>query len=449
MAEIETLPTPVVQVAQVVPCANCTNVSEISQDLSQKSSFNTHLAQSLQTISKNNNGESLPEAGKILPQSITSITDYDHIDQSQLQQPENHDFEHLEELLPGLEAVVIQKPPDITVSKEEVNDLNILKNDVNDSIQVESELESILPIALPYNQESLSGLQSIPINIVTQSTAGDVVSEAVLQNYKNINNVDLYSETSEDFLSSIQNQSREKLNSTSSTQDSLLESLYEKNGDKYLEFELLNKKQLSDKETGNNILSIQKPNLTLQQLTQSNINDLSIRINPGSTANHTIDTPIPINLKHNTHANFEVVSQTTEQSLHQNIKWLVGNKLQNANINIYPETLGHINVSVNIEDSKLSVHFLVSNSLTKDVIDANIVNLKENLVNDNANIKEVNISSGFSGFENGQSQYLDENDKGYQNYQDTSSTSNNEEQIKPLFIKHNIQSSVYLIDAFV
>ena len=44
-----------------------------------------------------------------------------------------------------------------------------------------------------------------------------------------------------------------------------------------------------------------------------------------------IDTPIPLNLNQSTNANLEVVAQSTDQSLFQNIKWLIGNKIQNAN----------------------------------------------------------------------------------------------------------------------
>ena len=67
----------------------------------------------------------------------------------------------------------------------------------------------------------------------------------------------------------------------------------------------------------------------------------------------------------------------------------------NSKINLYPESLGHVNVSLNLDDTKLTINFLASSAVTKEIIEANLSSLRDHLNEGGIDLEEATVSSQF------------------------------------------------------
>lgn len=188
-------------------------------------------------------------------------------------------------------------------------------------------------------------------------------------------------------------------------------------------------------------------------LQNANINP-HLNLNVSQTVAQTsapVEAPHTLNIKPNANFYNDAPVNSVEHTLVQNIKWIIGNKHQNANINVYPESLGQVNVSISLEDSKITINFLVNSLASKEAIEANLSSLRDQLNENGINLKDVNVNSRSSNESDDGTSFSKEKFVNPDNYKE-----HNPSYTATIEDEHNISnqsrvytSSPYLIDAFV
>ena len=175
--------------------------------------------------------------------------------------------------------------------------------------------------------------------------------------------------------------------------------------------------------------------------------DSYANLNIGSLQNKSIEAPIPLLIKQGAAA--EQVQQEVDQSIAQNVKWLIGNKAQNAKINVFPESLGQVNIALSLEDSNLKLNFIASSSVTKELIEASVASLKNQFSESGINLQEVNVETRFSSQSEQSSQFSDLQDKDENHFNNVFEVSSSEKDnlAPPEFV--NSSTPLYLLDAYV
>ncbi|MDH3609218.1 MAG: flagellar hook-length control protein FliK, partial [Gammaproteobacteria bacterium] len=210
---------------------------------------------------------------------------------------------------------------------------------------------------------------------------------------------------------------------------------------------IISKNQLLSAEIFQQNINSIKAEPTLQNINLGAAIDSYANLNIGSLHNKSIEAPIPLLIKQGAAA--EQVQQDVDQSIAQNVKWLISNKMQNAKINVFPESLGQVNIALSLEDSNLKLNFIASSSVTKELIEASVASLKNQFSESDINLQEVNVETRFSGQSEQSSQFSDLQDKD-ENYPNNSfevSSSENDE-LAPLELVNN-PTPLYLLDAYV
>ena len=160
----------------------------------------------------------------------------------------------------------------------------------------------------------------------------------------------------------------------------------------------------------------------------------------------SIESPIPLLIKQG--VGLDQVQKSVDQSITQNIKWLINNSTQNAKINVYPESLGQVNIALSLEDSNLKINFLASSNITKELIETSVTNLRNHFHESGINLEEVNVETHFSSQTDQSSQFSDLSDKAKANINEHSSFTAQEDDIAALHNTSEITSSLYLLDAY-
>lgn len=80
------------------------------------------------------------------------------------------------------------------------------------------------------------------------------------------------------------------------------------------------------------------------------------------------------------------------EELGQKVRWLVGNKIQVAEIRINPPHLGPIEVRISLEKEKMSVLFITQHASVRDALDAAIPKLRESLQGEGLKLVNVDVS---------------------------------------------------------
>ncbi len=169
-------------------------------------------------------------------------------------------------------------------------------------------------------------------------------------------------------------------------------------------------------------------------------------LNTLGLSNKSIEAPIPLQIKQG--LGLEQVQKSVDQSITQNIKWLINNNTQNAKINVYPESLGQVNIALSLEDSNLKINFLASSNITKELIETSVSNLRNHFHESGINLKEVNVETHFSSQTDQSSQFSDLSDNTESPISENSSFTAQEEDIVGWGKASDIPSSLYLLDAY-
>jgi flagellar hook-length control protein FliK len=83
-----------------------------------------------------------------------------------------------------------------------------------------------------------------------------------------------------------------------------------------------------------------------------------------------------------------------EQSLGQNIQWMVKEDVQSANIRITPQELGPMNIQLSVKDDQLTVQISAQQTVTRETLEAAVPRLREHFQSNGYTHVSVDISSG-------------------------------------------------------
>ena len=89
-----------------------------------------------------------------------------------------------------------------------------------------------------------------------------------------------------------------------------------------------------------------------------------------------------------------VNSQQWSEEVSQKIVWFTGRNIQAAEMHLNPADLGPIDVKIHVQNDVASVTFNVNNASVRDLLESNVVRLREMIEANGVNVGEVNIDSG-------------------------------------------------------
>ena len=435
--------------------ANALLSDTVGQKQSVSGNFNAHLNGSLREISNVDSGEELPLDGKSLPQIISTQTLNDpksrllsstqefqfNTDNSNVL-AENQVGLQPETLKESIDAKLldIQRQFDIPIESDEIlpifSKLSRLSN-VSDTI----EEKIILGPHAPNNiaNQVIDELSAIP-TVLTQTNTSSITNPIKVDNVSSpVSNQNLLInpslpidiEIQQSLLSSTANEDKEIVNYSAIQNFNRNENTSEKLNDfitKYLSEDNASKTIIKDHKVNADIFqqtsNALKTDLASQHVNISSSADSYVSLNTGSILNKSIEAPIPLLIKQG--VNSEQVQQTVDESISQNVKWLIGNKAQNARINVFPESLGQVNIALNIEDSNLKLNFIASSHVTKELIEASMSTLRSHFNENGINLQEVNVETRFSDQAGQESQFADFHDESETNLHNGSNFTEND-----------------------
>ena len=453
MADMELLPTTTLPGAiqeSPISCKNCVGLQKTGQNTSSNGSFLEHLKGLIDQHSDQSTGKQLPKLGNDLPNSFLSLVDQVKLDNlppqlsnilnsiapfdteiEQISQQLNTGLklgqQELVQSISSLASSSLEKLQNAIEAQLEVAGLVEEGKDVVQVVSNQPDIVDLPPLSSISNQhlnlvENATALQRD--SLLTKNPAElSIKGKGQLQD-KFINVNEIQAKSVKEYLSD----------------DVVSGRALEEN----LDFELFNHKQLNNTELFHQALSTYKTNSNSLYINPVLPDAAVQRVNIANPIPAAIDLISPTNLKLNSNEGFEAIAQNSGQSLNDNIKWLVNNNIQNARINLYPESLGHVNVSLNLEDTKLTVNFLANSIAAKEIIESNLSSLRDHLNESGIDLEEATVNSQFSSNEE----------------QDTQTSENENKSIYPslsvndedLSNQANIREeaiSLHLVDAYI
>lgn len=92
-----------------------------------------------------------------------------------------------------------------------------------------------------------------------------------------------------------------------------------------------------------------------------------------------------------------MMTARTDESLAENVRWMVGENIRTVTVNVTPSGMGPISINVVMESDQMNVSIVASQSATRDALDAAMPRLREHLqMQLNENVR-VDVSDGRSG----------------------------------------------------
>ena len=473
MADTEIISNNILQIAPN-SCTNCLSSEAVGQNQGVSGNFSAHLNGSVKELLGANGGEVLPIDGKNLPQAISpqALNDLkstfqsllndiqvDDIDSNILAESLNTDFqEEIDVIAPVLQEQFNILPEGILQEFSNIANLSDLSNPIEEVIAPELRnanelvsqiIDELNPIPIPVSQANSASVKTAQINNLS-SLAGIIDNQRVLTGVAQPVEGELLQNLTGDSMVEAEDPAvfsrSQRINTSENISDELNDFIA-----KYLSegnsFKTLSKNQaLSAEIFQQNINSI-KTESPSQYINTATIVDSYGNLNTGALQTKSIEAPIPLLIKLG--AATEQVQQSVDQSIAQNVKWLLGNRAQHAKINVFPESLGQVNIALNLEDSNLKLNFIASSNITKELIEASISTLRSHFGESGINLQEVNVETRFSNQAEQGSQYSDLHDKSESKFNnDFDANSKEVGKVAPHEYVSN-SSSLYLLDAYV
>lgn len=450
-------------------CISCLASETTGQNQGVGGDFNAQLNGSLKELSDRSGGEVLPVGGKELPQAILpqELKDLKSTLQTLLHDIQTEDFDPNllatslnETLQEGIDTNIPVLHQQLDILPETALDvfskLTSLQN-LSGSIFSGSIENAVIPQHQNANElvsQIIDELNTLPIPV---SQANSVAVKTA-----QIDNLSLVAGVTQPVDGEIQQlpanntaiEVEEPVVFTNTQKFDSSESISEELNDFIAKFlsedssaKILSKNQLLSAEIFQQNINSIKAEPSLLNINLGAAVDSYANLNIGALQNKSIEAPIPLLIKQGVAA--EQVQQDVDQSIAQNVKWLIGNKAQNAKINVFPESLGQVNIALSIEDSNLKLNFIASSSVTKELIEASVATLKNQFSESGINLLEVNVETRFSDQSEQSSNFSDlkDKDENYFNNAFAKSSSYNDDLV-PLEIVNN-STPLYLLDAYV
>lgn len=453
-------------------CVNCLSSETKGQNLSANGDFSSQLDGSLKEL-ETDSGDVLPLDGKNLPQAIQQAP----IQSEKIQPVALKEFStNLQSLINGIELKDIGSNTLVEISQDLLNiDSSSLQEQVdllpenaiqaisNLLLEVESSIEAdiqdiseivsqineeLIVTPISTNQTQLRPIHSVHADVLTpiagvvddQRTLSAVTTTVDVEITPNSNHSDILADEL------VKSSNPQKFDSTESAGDELnsfiAKYLSEDNSSK-----VNTKNQILSSEVFQQNLNLVKTDASQQNLNISNGVDAYNNLNTASLINRPIEAPIPLLIKQGVAT--EQIQQSVDQSIEQNVKWLISNKAQNAKINVFPESLGQVNIALNLEDSNLKLNFIATTNVTKDLIEASITALKSQFSESGINLQEVNVQTRFNNHTDQNSQFSSLKEDDSNSFSNGFDANNgNDSELSPL-LHVNKPTSLYLLDAYV
>jgi len=418
---------------QFIPSTSLQNASEpgaerLSLDVKGEKqgvngAFDARLDESIQEASRTESGNRVPDDGKALPLNEVPLV-LDELKNKLFSQTKKFNIDGLDsnlletstELLETsteqLEDIVdstllgISQLSDISVDPETIGEVTLAQlTDIEDAVIASDAIDNItISVSTDIGKTTIQDTQHLDVLPVTAGINSGDVNQLTQPNLEVDDQVaPLLATASNDIevqnnllrgKSSVDNVARDvSAQDVSFEEDSSVE--VDDFITKYLSGEGASKSSLKNQIIDLDIFQQNIGSLKAEPSAQ-NVNlgsaiDSYANISTGNTQNKLFETPIPLVVKQGVSS--EQIQQNIDQSINQNVKWLIGNKVQNARINVFPESLGQVNIVLNLEDSNLKLNFTAANNVTKDIIDASIASLKTQLNESGINLQEVNVDT--------------------------------------------------------
>ena len=471
MAETQILPNSNLQINPST-CTSCIDSVTAGSEQGVNGNFNDYLDGSLKEGLSFNNGEVLPIDGKKLPLSILSgelsginnkLLSLDNIpiDETQsrvsaetldqvISTSVDNDLTDLHARLDNLSRIE-------TISQELANQINL--SDISKSIQ-----KAVLPEVQNANElvaKVPSEVSNSPIPAVQTNTAS--VKSLQIDNLNPITNLIDYkhgNSSNRSFLdleiqtSRISSRSDDDIGLPTPSQrlsvgESKSEKFYEyfsKNLSVDSAFRETIKSPVNNTELFQHNTNIYKSESVANTINTNSVADAYSTYNTANLQNKAVEAPIPLIVKQS--IGLEQAQNNIDQSIAQNIKWMVGNKTQNAKINVFPESLGQVNIAINLDDSNLKINFIASSNVTRDLIEASISNLRNQFHESGINLQEVNVETRFSKNSDQNSHYSDQQDQNNDDYRISANKVSKDEDSIELHEQSTTSSLIHLLDAY-
>lgn len=467
MAETEILSTTNYQVASN-SCVSCLSSEATGLNQGANGDFSTHLDESIKEITVTSDGKVLPIDGNNLPQAILPQTLIDlnaklqsFVNDVQIDEIDSNILTATYQETNEESTLSIQADINLFPETESVLEKFIDSSNISDSIEIISPelsnaneiaskiIDELSTIPIPVVQANSAAVKSVQIDSLNP-TAGIIENQRVLTAFSPTSEADaLQSHINDSTLEaeeSINTLSAPKLdandNSSDKLNDFIAKYLSEDSATKFA-----SKNQLINPEIFQQNFSSTKADTALQNVNISSAIDSYGNLNAGVLQNKVVEAPVPLFIKPGVGS--DKIQQSVDQSIAQNVKWLIGNKVQNAKINVFPESLGQVNIALSLEDSNLKLNFIASSTATKEMIESSMSNLKSHFGESDINLLEVNVETRFSKQPEQGSQFSDSQDKSQGNFNDNLDEINNEIGDAALH-EHVINSApLYLLDAYV
>ncbi len=98
--------------------------------------------------------------------------------------------------------------------------------------------------------------------------------------------------------------------------------------------------------------------------------------------------------------NIAVGEKGWDQSVGERINWMLGNRIQQAEVRLSPPHLGPLEIRVSVHNDQASVSIAAPHLLTREAIEAAIPRLREMMLEGNLNLVNVNVEDRSPGQHN-------------------------------------------------
>jgi flagellar hook-length control protein FliK len=108
------------------------------------------------------------------------------------------------------------------------------------------------------------------------------------------------------------------------------------------------------------------------------------------TSTQNVSTPVPAPL------NVPLLSSSASEVLSGNIRWMVGEGIQNATVSVTPSGMGPITVQIGVEKDQMSISIIATQAGTREALEAAVPRLREQLGTQGLESVRVDVSDGRS-----------------------------------------------------
>jgi flagellar hook-length control protein FliK len=130
----------------------------------------------------------------------------------------------------------------------------------------------------------------------------------------------------------------------------------------------------------------------------SRLSDIQLRTPNEAVKQYSTTLSTPVN------------SEQWNDEVSQKILWFASRNIQTAEMHLNPAELGPIDVKVHVQNDVTTVTFNVNNASVRDLLESNVVRLREMMEANGVNLGDVNVDSGSR--DQSQQSGTDSNNKG-------------------------------------